>query len=123
MSILHTIREIIRGESAELLDMNTPQAVKLAQNYPVMYVHRPSQRAIDRKLVDYTVCRFYLSKNRWTYSPRGANGRVDTYYGTLDEWRKWCSDEMVNIARRLKATTTHAEYLEVIGSKKEHVSS
>lgn len=119
MSILHTIREIITGEKSALLNANAPIAARIADTLPVLYTYHPAQRVVDRKMIDGTVSRFYLSKNKWTYSAYDSKGKVDAYFGDINEWRVWCSDCMLEIHRKLRLLPTHMEYVERVTAVRE----
>lgn len=119
MSILHTIREIITGEKSALLNANAPIAARLADTLPVLYTYHPAQRVIDRKMIDGTVSRFYLSKNVWTYSAYHAQGKVEKYDGDIQSWRVWCSGKMADIYLGLRMLPTHMEYVDMISAAKE----
>ena len=116
MSILQTIRKILTREKNELLEKNTPEAARLAATFPGLYTHNATQRTLDRKMIDGTVSRYYLAKGKWTYSWYGSKGHVDTYEGSIHEWRPWCCNLVVEIGRKLKATASHQEYLERVSS-------
>ncbi len=116
MGILQTIRQIITREKDDLLNKNTPIAAKLAADNPILYTFNPSQRSIDRKLIDGTVSRYYLSKGFWSYAARGHKA---DYIGTIPEWRTFCNDLTSDICTRIRALPSHQEYLERVTARKE----